>query len=59
MKDDLKLDPYGEVDVDYYIEKAKKQRQQAVAEMFSATGSFIARLVHVKKSSAQKRNIAH
>jgi len=53
-RDEVKLDPYGEVDVDYYVELAKKQRQQAVAEMFNAAGGWFAKVLHVKNSAQQK-----
>ena len=58
MKDDIKLNAFGEVDVDYYIDLAKKQRAQVVAEMFAAAGSWFAKLLHVK-ADAQMGKVAH
>ncbi|MED5525238.1 RSP_7527 family protein [Gallaecimonas pentaromativorans] len=45
---DLKLDPYGNIDVDYYVQQAKAQRRVYMAELNAAVKAKFKTLFRAK-----------
>ncbi|MDK2779398.1 MAG: hypothetical protein KYX62_17275 [Pseudomonadota bacterium] len=58
MKEDLKLNTYGEVDVEYYVQQAHAERNKAVARLFTGAVSAIASALHVKPHFAKSHKMA-
>ncbi len=43
---DLKLNSYGEVDIDYYCRKAKAMQAQALSELFTSARKAVSNRLH-------------
>lgn len=61
MKNDIKLDQNGNIDVEYYIVVAKRERDAYLSEMFSEMKKTIVKKLSLRlpKLSIELRRTAH
>lgn len=61
MKNDIKLDQFDNLDVEYYIREAKLERDAYIADLFSSLkAKLVAKLaIRLPKISIQIRRPAH
>ena len=59
MNEDIKLDNNGNIDTQYYIDRAYEMRREYNAELFQTVKAKLSKLLHIKLPSVGAIKHAH